>query len=77
MRVAAEIERLDQRQHLADGDGAGGGRRRAADIEAAIEHADRLAHLGAIVGEVSAVSLPGPRGSFCTAAAMSRAMAPS
>ena len=48
-RVLAEIEGLDQREHLPDGDGAGGGRRRAADIEAAIEHADRLSQLGAII----------------------------
>ena len=53
-RVAAEIERLDQRKHLADGDRAGGGRRRAADVEAAIENADRLAQLGAVMRKILA-----------------------
>ena len=59
-RGTAEIERLDQRQHLTDGDGAGRGRRRAADIETAIEHADRLAQFGAIVCEVFGGELAWP-----------------
>ena len=51
-RVAAEIERLDQRKHLADGHRAGGRRGGAAHVEAAIKNADRLAQLGAVVRKI-------------------------
>ena len=59
-RHLAEIEGLDQPEHLADGDGARGGRRRAANVKAAIEHADGLAQLGAIVGEILGSELARP-----------------
>ncbi len=59
-RRRAEIEWLDQPEHLADGDGAGGGGRRAAHLEAAIRDADRIAQLGAVGCEVFGRERAGP-----------------
>ena len=65
------------RASLADRDGPGRGRRRAAYMVTAVGRADRLALLARYLARSSTVSLPGPRGSCCTASAMSRAMSPS
>ena len=59
-RRGAEVERRQQAERLADRDRAGRGRARAADAMIAIWHADRLALLGAVIGEILDRQRAGP-----------------
>ena len=55
----AEMERLDDAEHLRHGDAAGGGRAHAANLMRAIGNADRLALDGAIARQILSGELAG------------------
>ncbi|MNV44919.1 hypothetical protein D3C71_1366970 [compost metagenome] len=58
-RVAGHRKRFQLAQHLQHGDGAAAGRRHAAQLVAAIGATDRVARLGAVIGQVRQAQVAG------------------